>query len=70
MKTIEYYMALPYGLEIVPDLDEGRYVGRYPDLPGCLTAGATLEEVARNAEDAKRAWLTAALESGMPVPEP
>lgn len=24
-------------LEIVPDLDEGGYVVRYPDLPGCVT---------------------------------
>lgn len=27
MKTIEYYMALPYRLEIVPDPDEGGICG-------------------------------------------
>lgn len=55
MKTIEEYMALPYRLEIYPDPDEGGFVGTYPELPGCLTSGETMEEVARNAEDAKRA---------------
>ena len=35
MKTIDYYMSLPYKLEIVPD-EEGGYVARYPELPGCI----------------------------------
>ena len=65
MKTLEQYMALPYPLEIIPDSDEGGFVGSYPDLPGCLTCGETMEDVVRNAEDAKRAWLTAALEEGL-----
>ena len=64
MKTIEYYMALPYRLEIVPEPDEGGYVARYPDLPGCITVGDSMEEAAKNAEDAKKEWLAAALESG------
>ena len=37
MKSIEYYMGLPYRLEITPDLDEGGFVARYPELPGCIT---------------------------------
>lgn len=70
MKTLEEYMALPYRLEIIPDPDEGGFVGTYPDLPGCLTSGDTMEAVVRNAEDAKRAWLTAALEGGLAIREP
>ena len=52
MKSLEYYMNLPYKLEIVPDLDEG------------------VEHVVSNALDAKREWLTAALEDGIPISEP
>ena len=70
MKTLEEYMALPYRLEIIPDPDEGGFVGTYPDLPGCLTSGDTMEAVAHNAEDAKRAWLTAALQDGLAIREP
>lgn len=70
MKTIEEYMALPYRIEIVPDLDEGGFVASYPDLPGCITCGDTLEAIIRNAEDAKRAWITAALEDGITIHEP
>lgn len=47
MKTLEQYMALPYPLEIIPDSDEGGFVGNYPDLPGCLTCGETMEDVVR-----------------------
>ena len=70
MKTIEYYMTLPYKLEIVPDPDEGGYAASYPELHGCLTCGDTLESVVANAEDCKREWLTAALEDGIEIPEP
>ena len=70
MKTIDYYMNLPYKLEIVPDLDEGGYIARYPELPGCITVGNSLEETVRNVLDAKREWLTAALEDGNTINEP
>lgn len=52
MKTVEYYMNLPYRLEILPDPDEGGYVVRYPDLPGCITVGDTMNDALANAEDA------------------
>lgn len=39
METIEYYLRLPYRLEIITDPDEGGYVARYPELPGCITTG-------------------------------
>ena len=70
MKRIEYYMKLPYRLEIVPDPDEGGYVARYPDLPGCITVGETMNDVIANAEDARRVWLEAALEDGIRIAEP
>lgn len=70
MKTIDYYLNLPYKLEIVPDKDEGGYAARYPELPGCITVGDTLESVVKNADDAKTEWIAAALEEGVAIPEP
>ena len=70
MKTIDYYLNLPYKLEIVPDMDEGGFVARYPELPGCITVGDTLEAVVKNLNDAKIEWITAALEDGNTIPEP
>ena len=70
MKNINYYMALPYKMEIVEDKDEGGYVVSYPDLPGCITCGETIETAVANANDAKMAWIEAALESGIEIQEP
>ena len=70
MKLIDYYMKLPYRLEIIPDALEGGYVATYPDLPGCLTTGDTIDEVVKNAEDAKQEWLMAAIEEGIEITEP
>lgn len=54
-KTIEYYMGLPYRLEIVPDTEEGGFTAYYPELFGCATCGETAESVLTNALDAKKA---------------
>ncbi len=69
-KTLDYYMALPYRLEIVPDAAEGGYGARYPDLPGCVTCADTREGSIANAGDAKRAWLKAAIDDGLEIAEP
>ena len=70
MKTLNDYMALPYRLEIVEDQEEGVYVVSYPDLPGCITCGDTIEDAMNNAKDAKKAWIEAALEEGIEINEP
>lgn len=63
-------MKLPYRLEIIPDSDEGGYVVSYPELPGCISQGETIDEALKNAEDAKKEWLLAAVDQGMPIPQP
>ena len=70
MKTLEYYMKLPYRLEIIPDPDEGGFVASYPELKGCLTCADSMEAVIANAEDCKREWLLAAIEEQLEIPEP
>jgi len=70
MKTLNEYLALPYRLEIVPDTEEGGYVASYPELPGCISCGETMEDAITNALDAKKAWLEAAIEEGIQIYEP
>jgi predicted RNase H-like HicB family nuclease len=41
-----------------------------PDLPGCFSAGDTLDEALLNAEQAAAAWIETALDSGNSVPTP
>lgn len=70
MKTLNDYLEMPYRMEIVEDRGEGGFVVSYPDLPGCITSGETIETAVANAADAKKAWLEAALEEGIPIQEP
>ena len=68
--TLNEYMELPYRMEIVPDVEEGGYAVTFPELPGCITCGETLEQAVRNATDAKKAWLEAALDEGITIAMP
>ena len=43
MKTLNDYMAMSYRMEIIEDKDEGGFVVSYPDLPGCITCGESVE---------------------------
>jgi predicted RNase H-like HicB family nuclease len=42
----------------------------FPDVPGCTSAGATVQEAARNAEEALQAHLDLAVEHGEAIPAP
>ena len=63
-------MKMPYRMEIVEDEEEGGFVVSYPDLPGCITCGETIESEVQNAIDAKRTWIEAALEERIEIYEP
>lgn len=41
-----------------------------PDLPGCFSAGDTLDEALDQARDAIAGWIDFALEEGRQVPNP
>ena len=70
MKSVYYYMKLSYKMEINSDTSEQGYVISFPELPGCITCGETLESALANAENCKREWLTAALEMKISIPIP
>ncbi|MDP2818824.1 MAG: type II toxin-antitoxin system HicB family antitoxin [Polaromonas sp.] len=41
-----------------------------PDLPGCFSAGDTLDEAMDNAKEAIELWLEVAIDDGMAIPQP
>jgi len=51
--------------------EEGKAVGVwFPDLPGCVSAGDTLDEALSNAAEALALWIDVARENGQPIPSP
>jgi len=60
----------PIVIEALPAEDGGGYLATVPDLPGCMSDGATREEAAHNVADAIAAWIEEAAATGRPVPQP
>ncbi len=58
---------LKYRVIIEKD-EDGIFVARVPDLPGCATEGRTREELMKNVKEAIQAYLEALKEHGEPVP--
>ena len=61
MKTLNDYLLMNYRMEIVDDKDESGFVVSFPELPGCITCGETVESATANALDAKKEWLETAM---------
>ena len=59
MKIPNDYMEKSYRMEITEDKNEGGFVVFYPDMPGCITCGETVESAVANALYAKKAWFEA-----------
>ena len=58
-----------YPFEVRPlPADEGGYLITYPDLPGCMSDGDTVEEAIANGRDAVLSWIRTAEEFGDPIP--
>src|SRR6266567_4484477 len=68
-RTLEEYLELPYTVRVVPAKPTG-YVADVVELPGCITQTETWAEAGEMVRDAMRGWIGAALEDGLPVPEP
>lgn len=62
---------IQYPFEIRPLSKEegGGYAVTFPDLPSCLSDGATPEEAIKNGRDALESWLAVAREFGDEIPK-
>lgn len=59
----------PWSREVLVD-EDGAYLARVPELPGCFADGDSLEEALANLDVVLRDWLSISLERGDPVPAP
>ena len=50
--------------------EDGSYTVTFPDLPGCVTEGKTVEEAVIMAEDAMQGWIDVAIGTGYVVQKP
>ncbi len=63
-------LRYPIIIEPLAEAEGGGFVAFVPDLPGCMSDGATPEEALANVKDAIGAWIEAARDIGHEIPEP
>ena len=59
-----------YPVAVEPGTDTEAFGVVVPDLPGCFSAGDTMEEAMTMAEEAIASWIETALDSGLDIPRP
>jgi antitoxin HicB len=69
-KTVDYYMNLPYTIELRQDPEDEGWFVRVKELRGCMSEGDTPEQALAMIQEAMELWLEVSLEEGIPIPEP
>ncbi|MCE2458795.1 MAG: type II toxin-antitoxin system HicB family antitoxin [Dehalococcoidia bacterium] len=55
---------------VLIDGEDGAYGVVFPDLPGCVAMGTTIDEALANAEEAVRDWVESMESHEQPIPSP
>ena len=63
-------LMYPFMTRVLLPEEGGGYLIEFPDLPGCMSDGETLQEAIENGQDALQCWIEAAAEDGQEIPEP
>jgi len=70
MKGDKKEKLLGYEIKIIPDRESGYFAVRFPDFPGIVTGGYSLEEVIKNAQEALELTIDTMKKYKMPLPKP
>ena len=65
MKTFNY----PFNIRPLCKEEGGGFLIEYPDLPGCMSDGETIEETINNGQDAVKCWIEVAKKLGRKIPK-
>src|SRR5476649_2027509 len=60
----------PFAIRPLTQAEGGGYLIEFPDLPGCMSDGETIDEAIANGQDAIAAWIEAAKDMDKPIPKP
>lgn len=60
----------PFIIHHLSTTEGGGYLIEFPDLPGCMSDGETIEEAMTNGNDAIICWMEAAKHAGRVIPKP
>jgi antitoxin HicB len=64
------FEAYSHIISQIPKEDGGGFLITFPDLPGCMSDGATEAEAVANGKDAFKAWVSARKDTRKEIPAP
>lgn len=64
------FEAYSHVISQLPKEDGGGFLITFPDLPGCMSDGATEAEAVANGKDAFKAWVSARKDASKEIPAP
>lgn len=70
MKNKSQYIDYPFTIRHLSKNEGGGYLIEYPDLPGCMSDGETIDEAIENGKDAVACWIAAAKKAKRHIPFP
>ena len=70
MRQVRKENLLGYETKIIPDRESGYFAVRFPDFPGIVTGGHSLEQAIRNAQEALELTIDTMKKHKLPLPEP
>ena len=66
MSKLQY----PFNISTLPADEGGGYLIEFPDLPGCISDGETIDEAIANGKEALLSWIETAKQHGDEIPQP
>lgn len=66
----QHITEYPFTIRHLMQEEGGGYLIEFPDLPGCMSDGETIEEAIQNGKDAVEAWMDAAKAMKRDIPKP
>ncbi len=70
MTTIPSFQKYPFDIALLPEGEGGGFVITFPDLPGCISDGETIEHAIAHGREAFQSWMESIIEDGKPIPRP
>lgn len=70
MSFVPAYETYPFEIALLPRGEGGGFAITFPDLPGCISDGETIEQAIAHGRDAFQSWMESVIEERKPIPRP
>lgn len=70
MSNIKKLSDYPFTIRHLLQEEGGGYLIEFPDLPGCMSDGETIDEAIKNGKEAIQVWIDAAKQMNRTIPKP